>query len=107
MWRLLLLACALCLSLRAVDGGHLSVFVRNGRVKDTDSWPRGESDPIAFIRVPGKTDWRNTDEDENDNSPEWNENLDFGAWAVPYHVRLSALFPPYVPEAKSRTGSGS
>ncbi|EGD83554.1 hypothetical protein PTSG_12137 [Salpingoeca rosetta] len=76
-----------------VRAGKVSVLVKGGKVKDRDGWPRGESDPVVEVRVPGYAGWMHTTEDEDDNSPAWHETLEFPNTDIPstFSVELHAF----------------
>ncbi|EGD75497.1 hypothetical protein PTSG_06572 [Salpingoeca rosetta] len=73
--------------------GRVSVLVKGGKVKDSDGWPRGESDTVVEVRVPDYTGWMHTTEDEDDNSPAWHETLEFPNTDIPstFSVELHAF----------------
>eukprot|EP00043_Microstomoeca_roanoka_P019590 m.222847 g.222847 ORF g.222847 m.222847 type:complete len:750 (-) comp17026_c3_seq1:249-2498(-) len=90
-----LLAVAIIFShLTSVDGGTLSVLIKNGHVEDRDSdtlWISNDSDAVAFISVVGLSPWFNTPEDSGTNYPTWNTNIDFQGSNFPSYMVLEMM----------------
>eukprot|EP00911_Craspedida_sp_UC1_P001135 UC1_evm1s857 len=72
-----------CLVLASVlslaSAGTLNLFVGSGRVEDRDGWGRGDSDPELFVSIfPTVPGLYSFGERENDDSPTWNKNYNWG-----------------------------
>ena len=101
---------------------RLRIKARYGRsLPDRDSWLAGDSDPYLEIKaynVYGTSSTRKTNTDQGDESPSWNQNIDFGnnVWRrftvsvwdadIGSDDRLSSTHTWYLPYTSSASSTG-